>query len=320
MQRAPMAEDPTKSERDVPAYGLRALAVRRAALFSLGVLVLVFLVALGSSRSLVHIGGAETPSRVRLVAGSAIILLIAVVVALATSYVAWKLLRAFFEEAGPGERQSTWRRLLAQLAVITIAAVAALVYVLLHGAQRGGRTPLSERSLPRVTSPATGRDGRTASAQTAADLAPWVIGGALILIALLLIVLLVLRRRRHGDSEGEPLDEEIDLRRRELRETVESSLEEIEGEVDPRRAVIRAYAGMENTLAQHGLGRRRFEAPLEYLIRAFAGIHVSKSAAERLTRLFEQARFSEHQIGPEMKREAIASLTEVRNELRADSV
>lgn len=55
------------------------------------------------------------------------------------------------------------------------------------------------------------------------------------------------------------------------------------------------------------------------MTRAFAAIQMSKGAGERLTRLFERARFSEHEIGLETKREAIAALTEVRDELREAS-
>jgi len=96
---------------------------------------------------------------------------------------------------------------------------------------------------------------------------------------------------------------------------VDISIAEIEREADPRRAVIRAYSAMESTLARHGLGRRSFEAPGEYLSRAFSALRLSRRPGERLTRLFEQARFSTHAIGPEMKSESIAALSELRGEL-----
>ena len=47
--------------------------------------------------------------------------------------------------------------------------------------------------------------------------------------------------------------------------------------------MIRAYTGMERTLARQGLGRRPFEAPLEYLARTLVALRVSRSAGERLT-------------------------------------
>jgi hypothetical protein len=312
-----MAGDSTTTERDPLAHDPRALAFKRIALVSLAVLVLVFLVAVGSSRSLVRIGGPGDLSHTRHVTGSVVVILFAIAVALATVYVAWELLREYSdEESGPGERQSTWRRLLAQMAVIAMIAIVVFALAIAKPGRSRLRPRPSEQTRPGVISHL---NGKSISEQTAADLAPWIIGGVLILLVLLMVAAFILRRRRVSALVNEPLGDELEVRRSELREAIEGSLEEIESEPDSRRAVIRAYAGMENALAQHGLGRRRFEAPHEYLIRAFAAVQMSRSAGERLTRLFERARFSEHQIGPEMKREALAALTEVRNELAVDS-
>lgn len=317
MQRSPMAEDPARSGRDAPGHGQRGLAVKRAALLSLGVLALVFLVALGSSRSLGHIGGPGDLSHAQEVTGSVIVVLIAVLVALGTLYVIWQLLREYADEDhDQGERLPTWRRLLAQLiAILTMAAVVFVLALVSKGRARSRPQPSGQRQSGTVPH----AKGRSASEQTAASLAPWIIGGVLVVIVLLMIAVLILRRRRYGDLESELPGDELGVRRSELREAIEDSLEEIEREPDSRKAVIRAYAGMERTLAERGLGRRRHEAPVEYLTRAFAAIQMSKGAGERLTRLFERARFSEHEIGLETKREAIAALTEVRDELREAS-
>ncbi|MCX8033214.1 MAG: DUF4129 domain-containing protein [Thermoleophilia bacterium] len=99
------------------------------------------------------------------------------------------------------------------------------------------------------------------------------------------------------------------------RRIIESSLEDISAEPDPRRAVIRAYVNLEQALSRRGLGRKPSEAPLEYLGRWLAGLGVSHPAAERLTWLFQRARFSPHPVGPEMKQEAFAALVAIREEL-----
>lgn len=98
---------------------------------------------------------------------------------------------------------------------------------------------------------------------------------------------------------------------------LEDSLEEIQRETDPRRAVIRAYMKMGQILADRGLGRLDHEAPVEYLNRALVGIRLSRAAAERLTDLFVRARFSTHAVDPQLKNDAIAALTAVRDELQA---
>ncbi len=97
---------------------------------------------------------------------------------------------------------------------------------------------------------------------------------------------------------------------------VDESLDDLRAEPDPRRAVIAAYARLENVLAAHGLPRLPAEAPLEYLARMLAELEVGEASARALTDLFERAKFSQHAVGAEMKEQAIAALESVRDELR----
>ena len=98
-------------------------------------------------------------------------------------------------------------------------------------------------------------------------------------------------------------------------QAVDESLEDLHAETDPRRAVIAAYARLERVLASHGAARRPSEAPLEYLARVLASLQVGDEAVATLTHLFEEAKFSQHAVGPEMKEQAIAALVTVRDEL-----
>jgi Domain of unknown function (DUF4129) len=110
---------------------------------------------------------------------------------------------------------------------------------------------------------------------------------------------------------------------------VDDTLEDLEGEPDPRRAVIAAWARMERGLAAAGLPRRPAEAPFEYAARVleqalartdrgtpsgFPG-PLRPGSVHRLTGLFERAKFSHHAIGQADRDEAIAALRAVRREL-----
>lgn len=99
---------------------------------------------------------------------------------------------------------------------------------------------------------------------------------------------------------------------------IETTIEDLLGERDARRAVIAAYAQMEKTLTAHGLARNRSEAPLEYLGRILRALHVRDSAVRTLTDLFEYAKFSRHEIDAAMKEQAIDALLEIRAELQRD--
>ena len=101
-----------------------------------------------------------------------------------------------------------------------------------------------------------------------------------------------------------------------LADVLDESLDDLRAERDPRRAVIRAYARLERVLAAHGIPRRPSDAPLEYLNRVLLGLSVSTESVQRLTPLFERAKFSHHDVGPEMKDEAIAALQTMQDELR----
>lgn len=125
------------------------------------------------------------------------------------------------------------------------------------------------------------------------------IGGAMALLAL---------RRRHEEEERAPVRET-------LAEVLGETLDDLIRERDPRKAVIGAYAKMERTLAARGFPRRESEAPLEYLGRILGLVGGSGHSARRLTRLFERARFSPHEIDQKMKDDAIESLIGLRAEL-----
>ena len=105
-----------------------------------------------------------------------------------------------------------------------------------------------------------------------------------------------------------------------LADVLDETLDDLRAEQDPRRAVIAAYARMERALAAYGLPRNPSEAPDEYLQRIFADLDVSRLATSRLTALFSWAKFSGHDVAPEMKQEAIEALEAVREELRAAEI
>jgi hypothetical protein len=101
-----------------------------------------------------------------------------------------------------------------------------------------------------------------------------------------------------------------------LDQVLEEGLDELAAEPDPRRAVIGAYARMERSLAGVGLPRSGPEAALEYLARLLQRLGAHSAPAQQLTDLYQLAKFSRHPIDEEMKRQAIAALVELGDQLR----
>ena len=135
------------------------------------------------------------------------------------------------------------------------------------------------------------------------------LGGLVVLGAAFILV----RERRALSHDGDTPTDVEDLIR-----AVETTIDDLRAETDPRRAVIAAYANMERMLGAHGHARRQAEAPFEYLARILRELSVRDSAVRSLTRLFEYAKFSSHEIDTGMKEEAISALMAVRDDLRSE--
>lgn len=120
------------------------------------------------------------------------------------------------------------------------------------------------------------------------------------------------RRSRRSRTPGDgPLASQ-------LAEVLDDTLDDLRAEADPRRAIIAAYARLERALAANGVARRPAETSDEYLGRVLHDLELSPDAIGRLTRLFTRAKFSQHDVDPTMKEEAISALEDVREELRLE--
>jgi hypothetical protein len=196
-----------------------------------------------------------------------------------------------------------WQRILS-MCLITLVVVGAVSLISkapshpIRGAPNTGPPP---KQAPRANRATPVHHGRALDAG-------WVRAAAVIVGVLLGIAVLyaIFREPRHEA----PVDAEQPLDR-----AIAAGIEGLETEADPRRAVIKAYAGMEHALALDGLPREPSETPLEFLRRVFERLESSRGATARLTRLYEQAKFSTHPIDERMRGEALSALAQLRAEL-----
>ncbi len=120
-----------------------------------------------------------------------------------------------------------------------------------------------------------------------------------------------INRNRRSEVRTKPNGVEEELAR-----AIGTTIDDLRGERDARRAVIAAYANMERILASHGLARGAAEVPYEYLVRVLRLLQVRERPVRSLTELFEYAKFSEHEIDRTMKEHAIESLVMIREDLQ----
>jgi len=110
------------------------------------------------------------------------------------------------------------------------------------------------------------------------------------------------------------IPEDVDTE--ELLDVVESGRAALAELDDARAAIISCYLAMERSLADRGAVRDAADTPDELLARAVAAGVVRGAAAQRLTALFYEARFSSHPLGAGQRDAARAALDELAAELR----
>lgn len=137
------------------------------------------------------------------------------------------------------------------------------------------------------------------------------LGLAMVTVAVIAaIVLAVMARRRRSAGNRILRDPHADAAA-----AVGDVVRDVEDEPDPRRAVIRAYDGMERVFASFGTVRRESETPAEFLERAVTRTGLSPGSMRGLTTLYVSARFDSRDIDEPMRRRSIDALRAVRDEL-----
>jgi hypothetical protein len=137
-----------------------------------------------------------------------------------------------------------------------------------------------------------------------------------IALAVVLVVLLVVwlrrqapRRRAPHPAEveappavaagvGQPVEPEPDVPV--IRSGLEEALIELERDVEPGDAVVRAWLGLQQSAEQSGVARGRSETPTEFtsriLGRVFANDSAGNEAIATLLRLYLRTRFGDHPV------------------------
>jgi Domain of unknown function (DUF4129) len=151
---------------------------------------------------------------------------------------------------------------------------------------------------------------------TSVRLFDYAVGGLLLLFALATFVLLLfvvfaerlLRWRMRGRADARPLVA-----------AVEESLEDLRRQRDVRAAIIGAYRRFELALAAARMPRAAWQTPAEFMRAALIHVAVPGPAVQRLTTLFELARFSDRPLGLDARDDACDCLDAVRAALDTEA-
>jgi hypothetical protein len=282
--------------------------MRRLAISGAALLALLALVAVASRAHRPGGGAGAPPEHAPTLLIQYLVVAMIILFPFGALLVVWSL--AYRRKEAALQGKTSWRRTAVTVAILlAVLASVRFFYGSFHvrglhvfGLNQGGKATHAKRGALHPPS-------RHAKSQSSDWLAVYVLGSLLVSFAVVAGAAAVHRRRSGGQWEAEAeLAAALDV-------VLKDTLEDLHGEVEPRTAVIRTYARMEQTFAAYGVPRQPAEAPLEYLARVLDRLQVSAFAAERLTKLFARAKFSTHEIDAGMKDEAIEALSGLRVEL-----
>ncbi|MBM7784911.1 DUF4129 domain-containing protein [Tenggerimyces flavus] len=193
--------------------------------------------------------------------------------------------------------------------MLRMAIIFGLIYVIIINWDRLGQQPTKYE--PAGSAP-TGGPGQ------GPDLPfwSWPVAIVTLLFIAAITVFVVLAARRAPTPTG------VQQQRNEAAEQIRAVLAEgramLAGSGDARDRVLRAYAAMENALANAGVAKRIADTPAELLARASVGDLFgprASHAAERLAELFREARFSERPLADSAPDDAATALRSLEDDL-----
>ncbi len=215
--------------------------------------------------------------------------------------------RAIAEEIASGK----YRRSGMLVSFTVLTAAFALIWYLRPRHLNGVFARDEEETLrPELLEPKPERPDPSGTYEPEVAWIPILVVAALVATAIGAYVVAARRRARAFDPGQSRLAETV-------ADLLDESLDDLRAEPDARRAVIAAYARLEQTFAASGLARLRHETAEEHVSRILGQLEVDNRLVRRLTELFARAKFSHHVVDETMKEEAIAALAQIRDELRA---
>ena len=172
----------------------------------------------------------------------------------------------------------------------------------LLGGQQGGRTVETNTTTPTP-------DNITPST-------PLLLPAVVMIIALASIVL-VWRFLRQKEAA---IDTGTDRRQEQAMEVLERAMKSLYAGEDPRSTIIRTYQQMCLLVQVGKIDEEPFLTPKDFAVRAVKELGWKEGPLVDLTMLFEEARYSDHEMGESQKERAIVSLERLKDDLEVRSV
>ncbi len=102
---------------------------------------------------------------------------------------------------------------------------------------------------------------------------------------------------------------------KEVAETIQRAIQTMHDGSDARSTVIRCYAEMCRVMAKHGVSEEEHLTSREFEVLAGDNLPISKDHLHNLVMVFEEARYSDHEMSTEDSKRALGCLERVKEDL-----
>ena len=204
------------------------------------------------------------------------------------------------------------------LAPLLTAAVAILVFFVVANQQQAEVSYAERIDMRLAAVDQAAQEGRLQDLESQARrqeirrFLPLMVGGVVGVV--FVAILLFSDRIAHAAAEEKRRESRITRElKRDLAQAAGLALDDIAAEPDNRAAAIACYARLEVVLDMHSLPRAPYQTPMEYMHSVLEeGPGLPEAALLDLTRIYELAEFSTHEITRAHKASALALLGDIR--------
>ncbi|MCK5039289.1 MAG: DUF4129 domain-containing protein [Thermoplasmata archaeon] len=143
-----------------------------------------------------------------------------------------------------------------------------------------------------------------------------VAGGA---IAILVLIVYSIAQLTHLRSETFS-DIDMDAMTEGVEQTIQRAMDDMTSGTDVRSSIMRCYSDMCKLAAQHGIADEEHLTPREFETLIGSKLPVTDEKLHALILIFEEARYSDHDLSEDMKERALGALGRIKDDLVVEEV
>ena len=98
-------------------------------------------------------------------------------------------------------------------------------------------------------------------------------------------------------------------------QALDKTVDDLYSGKDIRSTIMRCYQQMCLALEDTGVSNAEFMTPREFTKLAIAKLDISRNTLKEMTKLFEEARYSVHELGDDMRNRALKNLNLLKDDL-----